>query len=294
MPLALLADRDLAVCLSQPPDGLYQRAKIRFAPVRRKLWPRSWTLLFRTALLGLVGGLVAMGWVHKPVLADVLVLKQGQLQTLPPLQTRARLPLQPLEMLYLGMLEPRFLAYAVANNWQVISVTRNQDPWVRWQLLPGGESVDPPLLDPTATAIYARGFVVQAYFAQDRLQGMHLIRDPREPGFDLGQLEFLIRGWFPDNRILLRYQVLPDDPSQQVISAYLGDIPPAFVGDLARTSVPFCPVLLSPNLALPLPPPDLDPLPQCQFPANPKAASLRATLGALAAARGEKILNSNQ
>lgn len=243
-------------------------------------------------MLGLVGGLVAIGWVHKPVLADVLVLKQGQIQALPPLQTRARLPLQPLEMLYLGMLEQRFLAYAVANNWQVISVTRSQDPWVRWQLLPGGESVYPPLPEPTAATIYARGFVVQAYFAQDRLQGMHLIRDPREPGFDLRQLEALIRGWFPDNRILLRYQVLPDDPSQQVISAYLGEVPPAFVGDLARTSVPFCPVLLSPNLAVPLPPPELDPLPQCQFPLDLEADKIRATLDAFPG--GVKPLRSNQ
>jgi hypothetical protein len=228
-------------------------------------------------LLGLVSGL-ALSWAHKPVLADVLVLKQGQIQTLPPLQTRARLPLQPLEMLYLGMLEQRFLAYAVAQNWQVISVTRNQAPWVRWQLLPGGESVYPPLSERTSSATYARGFVVQAYFAQDRLRGMHLIRDPREPGFDRMQLESLIRGWFPDNRVLLRYQVLPDDPSQQVISAYLGEIPPAFVGDLVRTSVPVCQVLLSPNVAVSLPPPQLDPLPQCQFPPAPEGSRFRATL----------------
>ncbi len=255
------------------------------------LWHRSWTLLLRTALLGLVSGL-ALGWGHKPVLADVLVLKQGQIQTLPPLQTRARLPLQPLEMLYLGMLEQRFLAYAVANNWQLISVTRNQDPWVRWQLLPGGESVYPPVSDRTTAAIYARGFVVQAYFAQDRLQGMHLIRDPGEPGFDRVQLESLIRGWFPDDRVLLRYQVLPDDPSQQMISAYLGDIPPPFVGDLARTSVPFCQVVLSPSLTAPLPPPELDPLPQCQWPLVPEAVRAQSTLDP-APGQGEN-LNPNR
>lgn len=218
--------------------------------------------LARTAWLGLLGGLLWLNLYPPSVQAEVSVLKQGERLDLPLLQTRARPPVQRVEMLYLGMLEDRFLDYALENNWQTISVVRDQPGWVRWQLLPGGEAVySPKTVD--LFPIYARGFVVQAYFGQKRLVGLHLVRNPEEPGFEIEDLVHLIEAWFPDNRLLLRYQLLPDDPSQQVITAYLGTIPPAFISDVGRTPVPFCQAFFSPNAQLPLVPPAADLAPQC-------------------------------
>ena len=223
-------------------------------------------ILYRSALIGLTSLLVLLLSGHG-VTADDQVLKQGQVQTLPTLQTRARPILRQTDPFYLGMLEGQFLTYAVENNWRTISVTRDSPRWVRWQLLPGGEAVYPlvvnPGTDPDHQPTYARGFVVQAYFQQDRLVGIHLIRDPEEMGFDVTQLRQLIRGWFPDNRVLLRYQILPEDPSRQVISAYLGEVPPAFVSDIGRTALPFCHAFFTPTSPTPLLLPGLEVPPQC-------------------------------
>lgn len=206
-------------------------------------------------------------WEHRPALAEALVLKQGELRALPLLQTRARLPLQPLEMLYLGMVEERFLSYARTNNWETISSDREDPRWIRWQLRPGGEALylaDPFLpQDPSDPPIYARGFYVQAYFVGGRLVGMHLIQNPEEPGFNLRELQRLIRAWFPDNRLMLYYQVLPEDPHQQVLGAYLGTIPSAFVADIQRNRVPFCQTFLTPISPQPITPPLIDLPPHC-------------------------------
>jgi hypothetical protein len=213
-------------------------------------------LLAKTALMGVVGSIVMLN-LRPSAMAQMVVLKQGQLQALPILQTRARVPVQPVELLYIGMLEERFLNYAIVNNWQTISVSQEEPRLIRWQLLPGGEAVYPPINPISAVSalqipaahglpVYARGFVVQAYFQSGRLVGMNLVRDPDEDGFDLNQLKSLIHAWFPDNQVTVRYQVLPEDPSQQIITAHLGDIPPEFVADLTRTEVPFCQILLSP------------------------------------------------
>ena len=223
-------------------------------------------ILYRSALIGLTSLLVLL-LSGQGVTADDQVLKQGQVQTLPTLQTRARPVLRQTDPFYLGMLERQFLAYAVENNWRTISVTRDPPRWVRWQLLPGGEAVYPLVVnagtDPNHQPIYARGFVVQAYFHQERLVGIHLIRDPEEMGFDVAQLRQLIRGWFPDNRVLLRYQILPEDPSRQVISAYLGEVPPVFISDIGRTALPFCHAFLTPNSPTPLLLPGIEVPPQC-------------------------------
>ena len=216
----------------------------------------------RTAWVGFLGGMIWLNLHHPLVQAEVSVLKQGELRHLPLLQTRARPPVQTVEMLYLGMLEERFLDYALQSNWQTLSVVRDQPSWVRWQLLPGGEAVySPKAID--LFPVYARGFVVQAYFGQQRLIGFQLVRNPEEPGFEVEDLVQLIEAWFPDNRLLLRYQLLPDDPSQQVITAYLGTIPPAFISDVGRTAIPFCQAFFSPNSLAPLVPPTFDLPPQC-------------------------------
>ncbi|MCF2971244.1 hypothetical protein L1047_08560 [Synechococcus sp. Nb3U1] len=215
--------------------------------------------------LGILGALLL--WDRRPAFAEALVLKQGELRALPLLQTRARLPLQPLEMLYLGMFEERFLNYARANNWETISSNREDPRWTRWQLRPGGEALylaDPFLLqDPLQPPIYARGFYVQAYFVAGRLVGMHLIQNPEEPGFNLKELQKLIRAWFPDNRLMLHYQVLPEDPHQQVLGAYLGNIPSAFIADIQLNRVPFCQTFLTPTSPQPITPPLIDPPPHC-------------------------------
>ncbi len=221
--------------------------------------------LARSAWLGIFSALLV--WEHRPAVAEVLVLKQGEVRTLPLLQTRARLPLQPLEMLYLGMVEERFLSYARANNWETLSSNREDPRWTRWQLRPGGEALylsDASLLrDPSQPPIYARGFDVQAYFSGGRLVGMHLIHNPEEPGFRLKELQNLVRAWFPDNRLMLYYQVLPEDPEQHVLGAYLGNIPPAFIADIQRNPVPFCQTFLTPSSPQPITPPLIDLPPHC-------------------------------
>ncbi|MDX2273014.1 MAG: hypothetical protein NW237_13850 [Cyanobacteriota bacterium] len=254
------------------PQSTRQHPPLRVNQRRLRLSP----LLYRLALLGLLGSWVVL-MVHHPVAAEVLVLKQGEIRQLPILQTRARVPIQALEMLYLGMLEDRFLDYANNNNWQTITATRDTQEWTRWQLLPGGEAIYRSPHDDRP--IYARGFLVQAYFEKSRLIGMHLIRNPDEPGFDLPQLKQLIQAWFPDNRILLRYQALPDDPSQQVITAYLGNVPAAFISDLGRTQIPFCQTFLTPNTTLPLLPPLQPQTPQCfSITGSASQAHLNSTL----------------
>jgi len=107
---------------------------------------------------------VLLAWEPCPALGEALVLKQGEVRTLPLLQTRARLPLQ-MEMLYLGMVEERFLSYARANNWETISSEREDPRWSRWQLRPGGEALylpdSPSSQNSLEPPIYARGFYVQ-------------------------------------------------------------------------------------------------------------------------------------
>ncbi|GAB4218132.1 MAG: hypothetical protein OHK0012_25640 [Synechococcales cyanobacterium] len=179
--------------------------------------------------------------------AEVMILKQGQYQSFPTLQTRARPPVPLSATLHLGMLQRHFLLYAADNNWQTVGVLQYGVDLSRWDLLPGGEAVYSAQGGELRPA-YARGFVVRAYFDQSRLVGMQLIRDPREPGFSLKQLQHLIQAWFPDNALVLWFQVLPEDQSQQVLAAYLGEVPPAFERDLNNhLGVPFCQALLSPG-----------------------------------------------
>jgi hypothetical protein len=138
-----------------------------------------WLLAWVKPGLGYLGWAVGAGvlaallaWKPCPALAEVLVLKQGEVRTLPLLQTRARPSLQ-MEMLYLGMVEERFLGYAHANNWETISSDREDPRWSRWQLRPGGEALyppdAPPSRDPSEPPLYARGFYVEAYFMGGRL-----------------------------------------------------------------------------------------------------------------------------
>ncbi|MEN9204320.1 MAG: hypothetical protein Q6K99_09045 [Thermostichales cyanobacterium BF4_bins_65] len=218
---------------------------------RRTAWPsllpwlrsaKKWQLVVAVILAGtLLTGIPKSGQ------AEVVVWKEGQYQAFPLLQTRARPPVPVATTLYLGMLQQHFLLYATDNNWQTLRVVRHGIDASRWDLLPGGEAVYSSYgsdLRPT----YARGFWVRAYFDQQRLVGMQLVRDPREPGFSVAQLQRLVQGWFPDHALVLWFQVLPEDQSQQVLLAYLGEVPAAFERDLLPTlNVPFCQALLVPG-----------------------------------------------
>jgi hypothetical protein len=190
------------------------------------------------------------------------IVKVGEPRSWPPLQTRARLPVSQTEMLYVGMLRDRLFAYAREHNWQTVAVRQDKDDrrWERWDFLPGGESV----LTPFWEQVYARGFFLQVYFESDRLVGLHFQRNPAEPGFNATQLHRLVRAWFPDNPILLRYQVLPEDRTTQVVSAYLGTVPLPFLSDLASVEAPYCQSYLVPDSAgILLVPSPSETAPQC-------------------------------
>jgi hypothetical protein len=261
--------------------GLDTQLRLSLQLPRLAPWLLAWVkpglgYLGRAVGAGVLAALLA--WKPCPALAEVLVLKQGEVRTLPLLQTRARPSLQ-MEMLYLGMVEERFLGYAHANNWETISSDREDPRWSRWQLRPGGEALyppdAPPSRDPSEPPLYARGFYVEAYFIGGRLVGMHLIYNPEEPGFNFRQLQRLVRAWFPDNRLMLHYQVLPEDPDQHVLRAYWGTIPPPYLADIQRNSrLPFCQVFFSPTSPQPLVPPSAPPhcLGQAETGASPVAA----------------------
>ncbi len=204
------------------------------------------------------------------------MLKQGEQRQLPPLQTRAKPPLQPLEMMYLGMQLDRFLSYAEQNNWQLLDFERNHldETWQRWELLPGGEAVYTPPL-PAVERVYARGFIVRAYFHHDRLMGLQLLPNLAEAHLNDVQLHHLVRAWFPDNQLVLRYQVLPEDRTHQVISAYWGEIPIVLVGDLAPLDTPFCESVLIPNTPQVLTVPAVGPPEHCMRPSVATGSPLK-------------------
>ena len=210
--------------------------------------------------------LIGLGLLGPSAIAEVF--KEGEHRLLPPLQTRARSPLQPLEMLYIGMRLDRFLLYAELQNWRSFQTETVEigDTWQRWwELLPGGEAV----YTPNAERVYARGFIVRAYFEGDRLTGLQFRRNPDVPAFNITQLHRLIRAWFPDNQVVLHYQFLPEDSSRQVIGAYVGDIPVAFLSDLLDSdfldteNIPLCSSVLVPRVPQPQPLPSINPPSHC-------------------------------
>jgi len=215
-------------------------------PCQKKSQP--WQTLVMIVLVGtLLTAASHSAW------AEVLILKEGQYQNLPLLQTRARPPIPVATTLHLGMVQQHFLLYATDNNWQTLRVVHHGVDASRWDLLPGGEAVH-NTHTPEPRPTYARGFWVRAYFDQHRLVGMQLLRDPREPGFSVSQLQKLVQAWFPDQALVLWFQVLPEDQSQQVILAYLGEVPDAFAQDLLPTlNIPFCQTLLTPGRGSSLP-----------------------------------------
>jgi hypothetical protein len=167
--------------------------------------------------------------------------KIGGTRNLPPLQTRARPPLQA-ETLHLGMVEAQFFAYAKENNWAAIATIRGSRATAH-KLQPGGEGL---YALPNQDLVYARGFVADVYFEQGRLVGIRLTKDPRDRGLSAAELMTLVRAWFPDDAISVIYQVIPTDPNQAVIETLIGKIPDDFKQDLGRVSLPFCRAVVFP------------------------------------------------
>lgn len=158
-------------------------------------------------------------------------------------QTRARLPLDS-ERLYLGMQETAFLTYVRAQGWELVeqneSLRRGNALAVLYA--PGGEV----LTTVGGEHVLAQGVFVRLFFARNRLVGLQLMPNFSEGGITLRQLQLLARAWFPDDRLQLRYQVLPEDSAQQIIEALIGHVPEPFSGLTGRTPIPVQSLVLVP------------------------------------------------
>ncbi|MEE3717276.1 hypothetical protein V2H45_11000 [Tumidithrix elongata RA019] len=205
-----------------------------------KITPRA-IYVFSIFLL-LLGLQVLNLGLTKSAFAEPSDEKIGGSRNLPPLQTRARPPLQP-ETLHIGMMETQFFAYARENNWAAIATTHRAQATVH-RLQPGGEGL---YALPNQELVYARGFVADVYFEQGRLVGIRLTRDARDQSLTAPQLLTLVRAWFPDDVLSVIYQVIPTDPRQSVVETLIGKIPDDFKQDLGRVSLPFCRTVIFPS-----------------------------------------------
>ena len=158
-------------------------------------------------------------------------------------QTRAR-PLLDTQRLYFGMREADFVAFTQFQGWTPLE--RNSRLLRRDSLaalyLPGGESLG----GDDSPSVFVQGFFVRVYFERGRLTGLQLLPNFGEGGLSLGELQALARAWFPDDRMRLRYQILPEDMTQQVIEAIFGRVPDAFADLVGRAPVPFQSLVLVP------------------------------------------------
>jgi hypothetical protein len=167
--------------------------------------------------------------------------KVGATRRLPSLQTRAKPPLAP-DTLHMGMVQSQFFKYAQDNNWLALETAVGEEA-IFYQWLPGGEGI---YALPEKELIYARGFIANVYFQDDRLVGMRLMPDRREQILNAAQLITLARAWFPDDVLSILYQVTPDDPNQLVTDSLIGAVPDDFQADFGNQKLLFCRVLLFP------------------------------------------------
>jgi hypothetical protein len=187
------------------------------------------------------GGCLLLWLAALPALG--LPVKNGQLpqEILP--QTRAR-PAMEADRLYLGMREADFAAYTRVHAWSALeqSAHLQRKAAMAMLYLPGGEALHLP----DGPAVTAQGTFVRAFFERGRLSGLQLFPNFGEGGLTLKDLQRLGRAWFPDERLQLRYQMLPEDATQQVVEAILGRIPTVFTDLTGRTSLPFQSLVLGP------------------------------------------------
>jgi len=194
---------------------------------------------FRALMLLFLGAVSAAA-----VQAAPLPLKNGSRPEFVLPQTRAR-PLLMRERLYLGMQETAFLGYVRSQGWELIEQhggERRRGLAASDLYTPGGEQ----LTAETGEQIFVQGIFVRPFFEHNRLVGLQLTPNFGEGGLTLRQLLILARAWFPDYRLPLRYQVLPEDSAQQVIEALLGRVPDAFAHLVGRTPLQFQSLVLKP------------------------------------------------
>jgi hypothetical protein len=158
-------------------------------------------------------------------------------------QTRAR-PLLEAERMYLGMRDIEFNLYTHTQGWEVLDQEERPRRGSASTLLlqPGGEALN----GEDGTVVFAQGVFVRPFFEKARLVGIQLTPNFGEGGISLRQFQSLARAWFPDDRLVMRYQILPEDSTQKIVEAVIGRIPEAFRDLIGKTPIPFHPLVLNP------------------------------------------------
>jgi hypothetical protein len=165
-------------------------------------------------------------WVDLPVAAKD-VFKEGVEHSVPLLQTHVR-PLLGADHLYWGILEGNFSRYADQNQWQSLNPRRLQNQVSSSFYALGGGG----LYTPEGFLVFAQEANVRTYFRRNRLVGLLIL--PTTQNLDLLTLTQWSRAWFPDDEVILQYQVETTESGQRILQALLGEVPPEFAGDVQK------------------------------------------------------------
>jgi hypothetical protein len=190
--------------------------------------------------LGHLGSALVLGLVLS---AGSVPAKSGRRPEFRLPQTRAR-PFLEAERMYLGMRDIEFNNYTHAQGWEILDQKERPRRGSASTLLlqPGGEALN----GEDGTVVFAQGVFVRPFFEKTRLVGMQLTPNFGEGGISLHQFQLLARAWFPDDRLVMRYQILPEDSTQKIVEAVIGRIPEAFRDLIGKTPIPFHPLVLNP------------------------------------------------
>jgi hypothetical protein len=142
------------------------------------------------------------------------------------------------------MRDIEFNNYTRSQGWDVLDQEERPRRGSASTLLmqPGGEAFNTE----DGTVVFAQGVFVRPFFEKTRLVGMQLTPNFGEGGISLRQFQLLARAWFPDDRLVLRYQILPEDSTQKIVEAVIGRIPESFRDLIGKTPIPFHPLILNP------------------------------------------------
>jgi hypothetical protein len=80
--------------------------------------------------------------------------------------------------------------------------------------------------------VFAQEANVRTYFRRNRLVGLLIL--PTTQNLDLLTLTQWSRAWFPDDEVILQYQVETTESGQRILQALLGEVPPEFAGDVQK------------------------------------------------------------